>query len=1122
MCCSPLHASTVPVKISSIFTLVSPLVELSLHYSGFGWISMSVMTIIPIMELGKETNVAARNEVRVSESHRLQNDSFSRHGLSPETKPRPLSATSNRALHHRPSPLVLPPLPPSSFGYSSRGQQVNDESRRDVDGGIHPANHDRSASPGSASSQRGQKRLYTPDSEYEGDDASCPVGSYSSTDDDAEERRVSVVAANGPLSSRPDSSKCLCLRPKKIPRPRNIFMLYRQQTHADVLAENPGIANPIISKIIGERWRSMSDEEKLPWKELAEEEKRLHREMYPNYRYQPKRAGKAGGGQQGVPGNGGSLGMGKGSSSDRCEKCGLRYIASPKSARSIPASARTPRLPPSPCAVAQGHLEPASSDSYDHERSRYSAPFPSPGYLAQRQSPSYGQRPSSRDAHGRRPLPQDARPGTRYLDHRVHPDYQDEAFSMPFPDEKRRRYDAHSPYAANPPPDVAGDAGRYYHQFTLPHRPRHYDSSPLPAQTPHSANVPRLPDSTSARIPAFRWMGPPLPPPPHQRSMDQTARGYAAPSPAVAEPNVPRLAHPDPGENHRAPSARLPPPSYDAQGYYFPGRGASSGGNGVVSTPLTAMAGLSMHQTPTPTPVTPSFVRASDNSISAASSRERLLHHMHPRPTSGYTDESLELPPLMTGVPSVLQSVHQGHADTIMVERQVSSSSADSQPALHAKTPGNGLDAARMDTRDVDAHTLVSTATLDSPGRHGDRKRDINDGNAAADKDSQASGVRAMIMSISYLKKLEVLRRICPPRPFATRRGPIISIEGHNAALRRAVGKIVERALVQSGECDVMVRTAMNLDGKYTNSGIAPSPASGCYDTSRRNERESREMTAPDSLAFDVSAIIECMILVSNVQTASKAIVQHVTLTTTSPEPPAPARSYTRASTVPKIASLLENSSKLDPAGPLSPTTPSTSVSPTIRVATLSRADGAAETAPAKARAAATTTSPASTSPPSPPAPRQDLQPPLLPVALLTTGFSLAIADKCAISVGIDDSFGPVDHWEYMATMWRGTPGPDLVVYADASPPPPAAQGGSGATVHTVEQDGVLVVHVPLPNNGGGNDADNADGASDIDNGDILIDQKTERRLAFEVMEFVRSGRFGVAKGRSIGEKCAF
>ncbi|KAL1969511.1 hypothetical protein VTN77DRAFT_8949 [Rasamsonia byssochlamydoides] len=85
---------------------------------------------------------------------------------------------------------------------------------------------------------------------------------------------------------------CLCQPDPKIPRPRNAFILYRQHYQAAVVAQNPGLANPEISKIIGEQWRALPNETKEQWKALAEAEKARHQQQYPDYRYQPRRVGR--------------------------------------------------------------------------------------------------------------------------------------------------------------------------------------------------------------------------------------------------------------------------------------------------------------------------------------------------------------------------------------------------------------------------------------------------------------------------------------------------------------------------------------------------------------------------------------------------------------------------------------------------------------------------------------------------------------------------------------------------------------------------------------------------------------------------------------------------------------
>jgi len=48
------------------------------------------------------------------------------------------------------------------------------------------------------------------------------------------------------------------------------FILYRKHHQANILAQNPGLTNPEISKLIGEQWKNTSPEVKKEWKALAE------------------------------------------------------------------------------------------------------------------------------------------------------------------------------------------------------------------------------------------------------------------------------------------------------------------------------------------------------------------------------------------------------------------------------------------------------------------------------------------------------------------------------------------------------------------------------------------------------------------------------------------------------------------------------------------------------------------------------------------------------------------------------------------------------------------------------------------------------------------------------------
>jgi HMG box factor len=51
-----------------------------------------------------------------------------------------------------------------------------------------------------------------------------------------------------------------------------------------------------------------------------------------------------------------------------------------------------------------------------------------------------------------------------------------------------------------------------------------------------------------------------------------------------------------------------------------------------------------------------------------------------------------------------------------------------------------------------------------------------------------------------------------------------------------------------------------------------------------------------------------------------------------------------------------------------------------------------------------------------------------IPVALVPR-YQLTTADAFACSIPINDSYAPLDHWQWMASLWRACVGPDITVY---------------------------------------------------------------------------------------------
>ncbi|TVY90076.1 Repressor of filamentous growth, partial [Lachnellula willkommii] len=242
---------------------------------------------------------------------------------------------------------------------------------------------------------------------------------------------LALNSASTPTPSAPNQTReqvCLCQPDPKIPRPRNAFILYRQHYQAQVVAQHPGLANPEISKIIGEQWREQAPEVKSEWKRLAEEEKQRHQRQYPGYRYQPRRAGKANGVRP----------VSSSSADDpvRCPKCNGRYISTP----STPLTPFTPAFGTSN--ARNDRLLPPFTPSRTKEVER--PHYPSQMQDARMDTPRMGPPPQQLQRRAQYPQTQQL-PTHRELDEEM------ELFS-PSQDQKRRRFNNNAHRFNNEPP----------------------------------------------------------------------------------------------------------------------------------------------------------------------------------------------------------------------------------------------------------------------------------------------------------------------------------------------------------------------------------------------------------------------------------------------------------------------------------------------------------------------------------------------------------------------------------------------------------------------------------------------------------------------------------------------
>ena len=104
------------------------------------------------------------------------------------------------------------------------------------------------------------------------------------------------------------------------------------------------------------------------------------------------------------------------------------------------------------------------------------------------------------------------------------------------------------------------------------------------------------------------------------------------------------------------------------------------------------------------------------------------------------------------------------------------------------------------------------------------------------------------------------------------------------------------------------------------------------------------------------------------------------------------------------------------------------------------------------------------------------------PVALIKRGFSLTVSDRLSGRTDPSTRFKVVDHWRWMVGLWRGLPGPDLVVYVKPSSHEEIAKSG---TVEFQRRLRLIMVRV---------------------NGEDGLEESTARRIQFELIEWMREG----------------
>jgi HMG box factor, other len=350
--------------------------------------------------------------------------------------------------------------------------------------------------------------------------------------------------------------------------------------------------------------------------------------------------------------------------------------------------------------------------------------------------------------------------------------------------------------------------------------------------------------------------------------------------------------------------------------------------------------------------------------------------------------------------------------------------------------------------------------------------------------DSQASGVEAMVMTIPYNSKIKVLSRISlplappgPTSPVQDMRGAVIAIEGAEPGLVAEIGHFIREHL--NKEPNYLVKTftsPLEKGAEHEATVEVEMTGTGTSNSSLPNA----EHTNP---------FITYLKTVEYWHERSQEIIKFIT---TVPSPALPAISAINSVPSPTMT-----------AAPL-PTPISFSNIPT---------DSSLISTKEFATAASTT-----------PLPILQSQKPQTPIALLPQGFSLTMSDAAAVAIPINDAYAPVDHWQWMATLWRGIVGADLVIYVKAIQMGHANQiEREGAeelarfgAVEVRRDCGPWAVTVRVPVGPGIGREDGLGAVGGVHAGQMYtaagenwrVEEATLRRLGFEVLEIVR-GEFG-------------
>ena len=92
-----------------------------------------------------------------------------------------------------------------------------------------------------------------------------------------------------PASSTPYTDATKRQPVAHVKRPMNAFMVWSQIERHKIIEDTPNCNHAEISKLLGKRWRGLSQSERNPFIEEAERLRQLHMAEFPDYKYRPRK-----------------------------------------------------------------------------------------------------------------------------------------------------------------------------------------------------------------------------------------------------------------------------------------------------------------------------------------------------------------------------------------------------------------------------------------------------------------------------------------------------------------------------------------------------------------------------------------------------------------------------------------------------------------------------------------------------------------------------------------------------------------------------------------------------------------------------------------------------------------